>query len=502
MPGLPGIVIGRNEHVAWSMTNVQTDCCDLFVLKVDPERPTRYFVDGKSLEMQQESSTIHVQGGASREVTVYRTVHGAVITEVKPGSEAVIALKWYGTLGFGEMVDTSLQALLAICKAENAEQFRAAAGLIASVGQNLVYADDRGNIGCLATGRIPRRRGYSGRLPADGSSGACGWDGFLPVEQHPQSFNPPQGWIVTANHKTTGAGDTVPVSYSWICPYRYERIVELLAKHAQPSLEDFQDMQMDLYSKRAERLLPTVLRFEYADPAAREAATLLGSWNRIMDSDSSAAAVFQVFLVEFCESLLKETLGATLPAYMSLFTFLYGAPDKLLDPRASDPPQVSPLLGSRKLQEVCEQALRRTMRYLSEALGMNQKRWRWGDLHTHMYRHPGAKGRLASWLLNRGPYPAAGCANTVNPTYFNPARDGSPRQRYEVTAIPSLRMVTSLADPDRTAIMGPLGQSGRPGFLHYADMIQPWLRGKGVPLPLTRKGAEAISVERMTLLPK
>jgi penicillin amidase len=292
------------------------------------------------------------------------------------------------------------------------------------------------------------------------------------------------------------------VSYSWICPYRYERIVELLAKHSQPSLEDFQDMQMDLYSKRAERLLPTMLQFEYTDPAAREAAALLGSWNRIMDSDSSAAAVFQVFLVEFCECLLKETLDATLPAYMSLFMFLYSAPDKLLGPQASDPTHVSPLLGGRKLGEVCEQALQWTMQYLSEALGKNQNRWRWGDLHTHMYRHAGAKGRLASWLLNRGPYPASGCANTVNPACFNPARGGLPRQRYEVTTISSLRMVTSLADPDRTVIMGPLGQSGQPGFPHYADMIQPWLHGKGVQLPLTRRGAEAISVERTTLLPK
>jgi penicillin amidase len=502
MPGLPGIVIGRNEHVAWSMTNVQTDCCDLYVVRVDPQKPTRYFIDGKSIEMEQEHATINILGGAPREVTLYRTVHGAVITEVKPEIEAVVALKWYGTLGDKEMADTTLQSLFAMCRAESAEQFRAEARSIASVGQNLVYADDRGNIGWFATGRIPRRRGYSGRLPADGSSGACGWDGFLPSGEHPQSFNPPEGRIVTANHKTTGAGDPLPVSFSWACPYRYERIVELLAKNDRPSLEDFQAMQMDLYSKRAERLLPAVLQYDFADPDAREAAALLRSWGHIMDAGSSAAAVFQVFLVEFCECLLGDILGATLPAYLSLFTFLYSAPDRLLDTRAGGLPQVSHLLGDRQLKEVCEQALRRTMDYLTKALGRNRKRWRWGDLHAHMYRHPGAKGWLGSWLLNRGPYPASGCPNTVNPANFNPARKGSPRWRYEVTTIPSLRMVTSLSDPDRTVIMGPMGQSGQPGFPHYADMIRPWISGKAVPLPLTRRGAEAIAVGLTTFLPK
>ncbi|MBN1835645.1 MAG: penicillin acylase family protein, partial [Spirochaetales bacterium] len=169
MPGLPGIVIGRNERVAWSMTNVMTDCTDLYVLPVDPGNPTRYRAGGKTLEMESRGERIRIAGGGEREVTIYTTVHGPVITEVKPGSEAVLALKWYGTLPEERFEDTTLRALLALPRARDAAQFVAAAREVASVGQNMVFADADGAIGKCATGRIPRRRGYSGRLPADGS---------------------------------------------------------------------------------------------------------------------------------------------------------------------------------------------------------------------------------------------------------------------------------------------------------------------------------------------
>ena len=499
MPGLPGIVIGRNERVAWSMTNLMTDCTDLYVLRVDPEHPTRYHAAGKILEMESRSETIRIAGGREREITIYDTVHGPVITEVAPGIQAVLALKWYGTLPGERFEDTSLRALLALPRAGNAAQFALAARGVASVGQNLVFADADGRIGKYATGRIPRRRGYSGRLPADGS-GDCDWEGFVPPEENPLETDPAAGRIVTANHKSTGSDYPYPVSYSWTAPYRYERISELLEALPEPEVEDFLRLQMDEYSKRAEHLLPTLLGFDYHVPAAREAAALLGAWDRNLDARSIGGTVFQVFLVAFSRVLLADTLKRSLPAFLAWMPFMYTAPDRLLDARSrGSSPEASHLLGERPLAQVCEQALVESVELLEENLGRSRRRWRWGALHRYVYRHPGAVGALSSWLLNRGPYPAGGSASTVNAANFNPAWGGRSEKSFEVTTIPSLRMVTSLADPDRTVIMGPMGQSGRPGLRHYADMIRPWMRGQATPLPLTRRGAESIAVSRTVL---
>jgi penicillin amidase len=530
MPGLPGIVIGRKETVAWSMTNVLIDCTDLYVLRVDPGRPTRYVAHGETLEMEGRRETIRIAGGKERVVTIYSTVHGTVITEVKPGIEAVLALKWYGTLPEGRMEDTTLRALLSLARARDAAEFMSAARAVASVGQNLVFADSEGRIGKYATGRIPLRRGYSGRLPADGS-GDCDWEGFVAPEDNPQLLDPPEGRIVTANHKSVEAEYPHPVSFSWTAPYRFERISELLGRLTKPGVDDFLRLQMDQYSKRAEHLLPAVLGFEYGNPKAREAAALLSGWDRNLDAGSAGGALFQVFLIEFSRVLLADILEKSLPAFLAWMPAMYTAPDRLLDDRGQASAAPTRLLGDRRLGDVCEQALVQSMEFLERTLGPNRRRWRWGILHRYRYRHPGASGGLASWLLDRGPYPAGGSDNTVNAANFNPAWLGpgigapgrspaassvadnasasrsspvgsSVQKAFEVSTIPSLRMVTSLADPDSTVIMGPMGQSGRPGSRHYADMIRPWIRGKATPLPLTRAGAESIAVSKTLLKPE
>ncbi|MBN1835792.1 MAG: penicillin acylase family protein [Spirochaetales bacterium] len=520
MAGLPGIVIGRNENVAWSMTNVMTDCTDLYVLPVDPGHPTRYRAGGRTLEMESRREIIRIAGGREREVTIYTTVHGPVITEVKPGSEAVVALKWYGTLPEERFEDTTLRALLAMPRARDAAQFVVAARDVASVGENLVFADVHGSIGRYATGRIPVRRGYSGRLPADGS-GECDWEGFVSSKENPLESDPTWGTIVTANQKPAGPYP-YSVSFSWAAPYRHERISELLGGLARPEIGDFQRMQLDRYSKRAEHLLPTVLAFSYQEPAAREAAALLRDWDRNLDAGSVAGSLFTVFLVEFSRVLLKDMLRNSLPAFLAWMPFMYTAPDRLLDARYAGPStRAARLLGGRSLAEVCEQALARSVEFLEQNLGRSRRRWVWGALHRYLFRHPGATGPLVSWVLNRGPYPAGGSANTVNAANFDPgssnadgagraatgagasraARREAARKGFQVTTIPSLRMVISLADPDGTTIMGPMGQSGRPGFRHYADMIRPWMAGRATPLPLTRIGAESIAVSRTLMRP-
>ena len=496
MPGLPGIVIGRNEKSAWGFTNAMTDCVDLYVFRVEPDHPTRYTVGQKSYEMERLEETIHVAGAPSRQVTIYRTCHGPVITEIQPGIEAVATLKWYGTLAEGEMEENSYNGFEGLMRSNSANQVIEAARQMGSIGQNIVCADTDGHIGWIASGRIPKRRGYTGHLPADGSSGTQRWAGFVPAEENPHSIDPEEGWIVTANHRTVDDSYPHHITYSWCPAYRHDRIVEMLGGLSEYTVGAFQEMQRDVHSRQAEVLLPGVLQRSYTDPLATEAVSLLRGWDFRLTAGSRGGLVFQVFYHAFIEVLTEDLFADALPIYLSVIPLFHSVAETYLDPERET---ATELLAGRNLDRICEQALVRTMGYLEKALGNNRARWSWGALHRYHYEHPGAAGLLPSWLLNRGPYPAGGSPFTVNMANYNLARSGGPRRQYTVTTVPSLRMVTSLADRDRTFIMGPMGQSGRPGHPHYADMIVPWIHGQGVPLPLSREGAEQIAAHRTQL---
>jgi penicillin amidase len=518
LPSTPGVIIGRNDQVAWGLTNVMTDCCDLFIVDIDPENPQRYKLDDTYTDMETETLQIPIKGKESREVTFYRTVHGPVITALDPGVDAGAALTWYGTYrpsaaASGSGRETTLQAIFAMNRARTVDECMAAGKLLQSVGQNIVIADAQGNIGWYACGSIPKRKGYTGRLPADGSSGECCWDGFVDTAENPASVNPEEGRIVTANHKTVE--DTYPytITHSWIPPYRYEQITSLLRESGNHTIESFSRIQNDLYSKRAEKALPIILGFTYYDPGAQEASKLLEKWDCTMSYDTVGGLVFQVFLLQFAEELLSDLLGEYLPPYFMLMIIFYSVLDRFFGgssypstsadiPAGSPPGEASSLLGQRTLREVCEKALTGTIRYIENALGKNRKKWTWGALHRYLYKHVGGTNFVTGWLLNRGPYPAPGSNDTINVANVNLSRTGEALKQFEVTAIPSMRFISSMADIDSSVIMGPMGQSGKPGFTHYADMIGPWMEGRTIPLPLSREGVEAITVTETLLQSK
>jgi penicillin amidase len=309
-------------------------------------------------------------------------------------------------------------------------------------------------------------------------------------------IDPANGRIVTANQRTVDDAYPHHITYSWCPAYRHDRIVELLGELGEFTVEAFQEMQRDVHSRQAEKLLPAVLQRSFTNPLAAEAVKILEAWDYRLTPDSRPGVVFQAFYQAFIEVLTEDLLGNTLPIYLSIIPIFHSVAEIYLDP---DRARSTELLAGKDLGQVCEQSLVRAMRFLEEAFGVDRARWSWGALHRYHYEHPGARGVLPSWLLNRGPYPAGGSAFTVNMANYNLARSGGPRRQYTVTTSPSLRLVTSLADVDRTFIMGPMGQSGRPGCPHYADMIEPWIHGRGVPLPLSREGAEQIAVRRTTL---
>jgi penicillin amidase len=492
LAGLPGIVIGRNEHVAWGLTNVMLDAVDLLILHVDPADPTRYRLGGVEKEMRREDIAFRLPKGKSVTVPMYHTDRGPVITAVEKGIEAVAVLKWCGTLPGGTLRDRSFGGLISSLRASSAAEVLEGGRTWLYVSQNLVAADDRGHIGWHVTGAVPTRTGYTGRLPADGTAGAD-WTGFVPYESLPCVMDPARGWLATANYRPEGFDSGRPLSYTWCAPYRFQRIVEALSRMHAPGLKDFRRLQMDVHSLQADRILPLLLAYTFSNPKAVAAARLLADWDREVTAQSAGAALYEVFLIQLERELLEERLGRDMVLYFN--AKMYGIEDEILERPES------PLWGSKEGERMLpvvkiEKALVRAMELCEGRMGTDRRGWKWGAIHRYVFRHPGATSPLLEMLLNPRPAPAGGDVNTLNVAWSVPVRDS-----YDVTTIPSMRMVTSLGDPDSLQMVGPLGQSGQPGHRHYEDMLAPWQKGEMISIPLTRAAVERISKDRLVLAP-
>lgn len=492
LAGCPGVVIGRNENVSWGMTNTMTDVVDFLVFEVDPADPERYRVDGEWLRMQKKNLVIGLPKGGSVTLPLYNTVQGPVLTAVRPGVQAVAALKWYGTLPEGQLGDRTAEGLFAFMRAGSVREILEAGSLWGCAGQNLVAADTRGNIGWHVYGAVPVRAGWSGRLPADGSAGAD-WKGFLPYDELPHSVNPAEGWMATANNPPQG-WKKPPLTHTWAPIYRHQRISSLVSLMKEPTVDQFRALQADVHSLQADRLLPKVLALPRQSRDAEEAARMLEAWDHEVTAASAGAALYEVFLDELVAALLIDELGQELTLYLNAKA--YGIEDEILDRPDS------PLWDDRTTPEretparIVEKSLARAFEACRTRMGRNTARWSWGRLHGYIFRHPGATNALFASLLNRGPYRAPGDDNTVNVSWCLAAR-GS----YEATTIPSMRMIADMSDPDGLWIAGPLGQSGQPGAPHYNDLTPDYLAGRQVRLPLTREGAASVARETLTLEP-
>ena len=494
MAGTPGIVIGHNDRIAWGYTNVMTDVVDLYVFQVDSVNPYVYYVDGKPYQMTRKDEVYKMPDGTEQVRRIFSTIHGPVISKVSGKYDSVVALKWYGTVPMEQIDDRSGVGMFELNRATSVREAFKAARHFKLFGQNLVVADVDGNIGWHAYGAVPLRKGYSGRLPADGSSGKMNWDGFLPYDQMPTLYNPPEGFIATANNRTVTDDSPSPITFGWCAPYRRERIAQQLAAMENPTPEAFARLHMDVHSLQADRIVPKLSEYSFKNPKARQALEKMVSWDREVAADSIGAAVWEVFVTQWLRELLEDEFGESLKFYFHILPAAYLAHDVLLDRPESALWDRIDTPGVETPRQILEGALIKTIDFLEAKLGPDPERWQWGRLHQYFFAHPGAKKPIEHKLLSRGPYPAPGDATTVNAACFDPAQDD-----YGAFVIPSLRMIVPMNDMTQATIVGPAGQSAQPGHPHYDDMIQPWLNGKTVPLYFSREQIEQNKVSTLLL---
>lgn len=505
LPGLPGVVVGHNEHCAWGMTTGWQDAQDLYAERLNPENPHQYEYQGAWQEAEVVREEIRVKGQKEPVVqTVVLTRHGPIISKVV-GEEMPLALCWIGA-----EPGNLLGSALGYNRACNWQEFRAALDGWSTPGHNFVYADRDGNIGYLQAGWVPiRARGY-GLAPVPGWTGAYEWIGFLSRDELPQAFNPDSGWLATSNQVVVDREYPHFLSADAENPCRARRAVELITSKPALSIEDYARFQLDTYSAQAERFVRQMLAVEAQGDDERQALAYLKGWDGHMDAGSVAASLYQVSRLRALHLVFDGHLGDLAGSYAGLddvtplrTTSPYHGRsivrllDMLEDP-GDDAWLRDPASGQpRSRQSLLHQALREALDLLQGELGPQMSRWTWGRLNRVHFAHPVGSVKPLHLLFNRGPYPAGGDHDTLlrasgRPEFPFPA----------VLAGDALRFIADLSDWEKCCIVVPGGQSGHAASRHYADLIPLWREGRFQPMPFGREAVEAQAVRRLVLAPE
>lgn len=504
LPGVPLVVAGANEHVAWGFTNVMADDADYYLEKIHPENPYQYEFEGQWEDMAVKNDTIAIRDDSSVVITIRQTRHGVVINDiidsslhVPADSATAIAMRWTLTDFSGEA-----EALYRLNRATSIDDVERAAALYRCPGQNWVYADDQGNIGYWAAVGIPIREEFGGQGLLPGWDGRHEWSGYVPPGQQPHLRNPEQGWIATANNKQTGDDYPFYISHCYAPSDRIERITALLTEKDKLSVDDFRRMQADDYLIVAERWAPKILAVAKTAPlTATEKAVLdyLASWDYHTSADRVAPTVFHVLWQFIIENTFKEHLGDTLYEYFiaeNTFT-VHKAMQHLLGQEQSpwfDNPETE---ERETLDNVIATSIPEAVAYLEEQLGAESTGWQWGELHTVTFYHPiGRQIPLAGGAFNIGPFPIGGGAHSINPSIYRLAAP------WQAVAGASQRHIFDLGDMKNSLRIIPTGVSGNFMSPHYDDQTTQWLEVGYRPFRLDEQAVEDDIVYHLLLTPQ
>ena len=508
--GIPAVVLGHNDRIAWGVTNLAADVQDLYIEKINPDNPNQYEVNGQWVDMDVYTETLIIAGGKKTDIDVRVTRHGPIIsdtyedldvfdetTNLNLPSDYAIALKWTA-LEPTRMVE----AIIGINTADNWSDFRTALSKWDVPSQNFIYADVDGNIGYQMPGRIPIRADGNGRIPVPGWTNQYEWTGFIPFEDLPNLYNPPEGFIVTANNAVVDDSYGYHLAREWSYGTRAQRITDLIEEANGPiTVAAMEDMQGDNRNLMAEELIPYLMAVQGSSPEVASAQELLGAWGDQpepyqQDADSPHAALYAAVW----RHLLAATFHDDLPEdYWPVGRDRLFEATRLILPDQSNEWWDSQSTSNVETRDaILETALESAWKEMVAELGNNPDNWRWGKLHTSSFRNAtfGESGIAPiEWMFNRGGFETSGGGDIVNATTWD-AKEG-----YEVVALPSMRMVVDLDDLARSRAVHTTGQSGHAFHKHYIDMADLWVANETQPLLWERPSIEADAEGHLRLLP-
>jgi penicillin amidase len=483
--GMPAVIFGRTERVAWGCTNNICSQRDLYQEKTDPAHPNCYLHDGRWEPANEREEIIRVRGGEPIRKMIPHSLNGPIVDEVLPPAArrtGPVSLKWLGAYHGGW-----LTALLAMNRARDVAEFRAALRPWHVPTFSVVYADADGQTGYHAAGRIPvrkvRERGYRPGWDPDHQ-----WQGLIPFEGMPQCADLARGWLATANNRPAPDDFPYPLSGTWNDGLRARRIREMIEARNLLSRDDCAAMHQDALSLRAVRCVPLLLALLNAHaPEFQQVTQHLQAWDCRMEPDRVGATIFEVFFSHWARAVVRErfdeaTAGLVVGGANGLSAALLAG-----DPAGWFPEgrRETAILG----------AMSSAVDWLTGRLGPDPSQWQWSRLHVLSLRHIlSGRGDLGTLLDQQG-VPVPGNAHTVCNTGLG--------AQFDARTGAGFRLVADLsATPPLLWSVDAQSQSGHLGSPHYGDQLSTWNKGEYYPLPLDRAATVRIATSKLTLNPQ
>jgi penicillin G amidase len=485
LPGLPYVIVGHNQRIAWGFTNVGPTVEDLYIETFNAEG--QYLTPNGWKAAEHRSEIIRVKGKPDVVVDVALTRHGPIITELVPGETRKLALRW-------TLYDGTHDPFFEVNSAQNWEQFRTAFSTFDAPGQNVVYADVDGNIGYQATGKIPIRASGDGSLPEIGSDNSHEWTGYVPFDKLPSVYNPASGIIATANGRITPDGYKYSISAGWEAPWRTARIYRVLESGKKFSAADMLALQTDIYSEAdrffAERFVYSVDHAKKPSPRARQAAEILRGWDGRMTADSAAPLIAYRARADLTRLLLEPKLGVApadpkqADASLNWKTYSWGMQSVWLENVVHHQPERWLPAGYSGYDDLLAAAVEAVVAGPDAAKDLAA--WKWGAYRPVEIQHP-ILGRIP--LLQRwsgpGIQPQSGSGYTVKAVSRSHG--------------PSERLTVDLSDLDQTTLNLVTGQAGNFLSPYYMDQWKAWYEGYTFKLPYSEKAVAAAKQHELVM---
>jgi len=524
LPGTPAVALGRNRFIAWGATNVAPDVEDLYRERLDDAGKFAEF-RGAREPVTIVPETIAIKGGATVHLDVRVTRHGPLISdainansaaqkrEPRPPPVEPLAFRWTAL----DDEDSTLVSFLKLNEAHNWDQFTSALRDFVVPSQNFVYADVDGHIGYYAPGHIPIRAKGDGSQPAEGWTGDAEWTGWIPFDELPHLYDPPEHFIVTANHRPAPPGYPYFLGLEWPEPYRAQRVRDLIGGvRPQPEAQagngrpphdprgtpgfisdDFARMQGDTVSLHAKTLLPLLLAHAHPDAEPdQRAIVMLRAWNDNASGDSAAAAIFSAWFLQLAPTLAGDEIGPlALESYQGRFSFITRF---VINTLATNDTRWCDDVRTEK-KETCDEAvtaaLRKGVSDLTARLGSDMTRWRWDTVHQAVFPHQGLDSLGALRPFVSRSVPNGGDWSTVN---VGPVAADTP---FEQHTVPGYREIIDLSPANDSRFLDAVGQSGHLLSKHYADFLRDWQAVKHRKMRMARPQIEQGAIGHLTLKP-
>jgi len=485
--GLPGVVIGHNDRIAWGFTNVGPDVQDLYIEKFNPDNPRQYQTPSGWQDVVIRHEEIKVRkaiGSSEHDITNFDvpvTRHGPIIFE---GDGKRYALRWTA-LDTSKNNPDSTQGLN---RARNWNEFNAALEAFTAPTQNIVYVDVDGHIGYHATGVVPIRKSGDGSVPYDGSTDAGEWTSYIPISKLPSVYDPPSGIIVTANQRIVGTDYPYFLTHQWAQPYRARRILDLLNEKPKLSADDFRRILGDVYSipgasftREAVKLLRTKLT--PADEKLKAHLDAFEKWDGRVNAESNVAPLIAYVRLNFRSKILTGALGQELVKSYQWNNF-----DTTLDRVIKDQPAAWLPKQFPTYADLLRACYDEAIATLTKNLGADETKWTWGDMTKARFPHPLSSAPLIGSQFTIPPFPQNGTGGLIGATV-------------NVGQSVSMRLIADPSDWDKTQQGIALGESGSPKSPHWSDQLADWRAVTPRVFPFTQAAVLEATKETLVLEP-